>query len=830
MAADARHCVMASALHTPPRHATGPARRPGWLARAAGRLLEAVLRAWCRPQVQGAAGLRGNQRVCYVLRTAAGSEVAMLRVVCAREGLHDPFAPVAGSALPASFCALDRGVGGLFRRYAHVDYAPLLGELFASPAQPPCLLVPVAMFFSRTPGKERSLLRLLFSDHYAATGSLRRLCTILLNRSQILVDFGAGIDSGELASHLPAGRALRRATRLLRERHEAARRAVLGPDLSHWRTLQAAIASAPDVAAARLRADALVREIASDMSYVVIRIFDTFLAWLWQRLYDGIAVDGAGTVRALAQTHALVYAPAHRSHVDYLLLSFVLHGQGLAIPHIAAGVNLDLPLVGALLRRAGAFFMRRSFRDDALYAAVFPEYLHQVHAAGHPVEYFVEGGRSRTGRLLQPRPGLLAASVASVRRGMPRPLAIVPVYIGYERLIEDEAYLRELRGARKRTESLGDVVRARRVLRRRHGRVHVNFGEPLQLDAWLDAARPGWRALDLRADAPGLVPQLGAALLRRINARAAFNARNLVACILLATPNRVITASALVDMLQALLRLLRASPRTAFTLPADDAGTLVARLQAAGLLRRERAGDADDLLSLDADAACLATWYRNNVLHAFVVPASMTAIGIAHAGADVGFLRSRTLGLWPFLAAELSLPWEPAEAGSVVDAWLAALQADGWLQVHGQRVTGPPLQSPQFARSALLARFASPCIERLYVAASVLASPASSHRDDVQLAGACTRLARRLLRLHGHESPEFTNEALFRSVIDLLLAEGFAQRDADGHIAPASMLDVALRDAVPLLGDDFRNALWLSQVEAAAGSAADTAHAPAAGT
>ncbi len=131
-------------------------------------------------------------------------------------------------------------------------------------------------------------------------------------------------------------------------------------------------------------------EIASNMTYPVLRFMDGLLRRLWNRLYDGVDVRGLAAIKPLAEDHTLVYVPCHRSHVDYLLLSYVLYQEGLMPPHIAAGRNLDMPLIGPLLRRGGAFFLRRSFRDNRLYATVFNEYLHRLIARGHPLEYFME--------------------------------------------------------------------------------------------------------------------------------------------------------------------------------------------------------------------------------------------------------------------------------------------------------------------------------------------------------------------------------------------------------------------------------------------------------
>ena len=172
-------------------------------------------------------------------------------------------------------------------------------------------------------------------------------------------------------------------------------------------------------------------EIVSHQSYRVIRFFHVLLTWFWNKLYNGVDLHNINVVKALARTHEIVYVPCHRSHIDYLLLSYVLYHNGLTPPHIAAGKNLNLPLVGPLLRRAGAFFMRRSFRGDPVYKSVFDEYLHQMFVRGYSVEYFIEGGRSRTGRTLTPKTGMLSMTVNSYLRDFSKPICFMPVYFGY---------------------------------------------------------------------------------------------------------------------------------------------------------------------------------------------------------------------------------------------------------------------------------------------------------------------------------------------------------------------------------------------------------------
>src|SRR5690606_21715548 len=161
-----------------------------------------------------------------------------------------------------------------------------------------------------------------------------------------------------------------------------------------------------------------------------------------------------------------------------------------AVPHIAAGINLNIAGVGPFLRRGGAFFIRRSFRGNALYTMVFMRYLGLMMARGHSIEYFIEGGRSRTGRLLQPKTGMLSMTVRSYLRDPRRPVVFLPVYFGYERLVEGKTYIGELSGKPTEKEPIIGMLRALPAMRKPFGKVHGRFGEPIRLDDVLTSFAP----------------------------------------------------------------------------------------------------------------------------------------------------------------------------------------------------------------------------------------------------------------------------------------------------------------------------------------------------
>src|SRR4029079_7973260 len=210
---------------------------------------------------------------------------------------------------------------------------------------------------------------------------------------------------------------------------------------------------------------------------------------IWPRIFQGLDYRGLERVMECVKQHPVVLVPCHRSHFDYLILTYIFHINYLSPPHIAAGINLSFWPMGPLFRGAGAFFIRRTFEDNDLYKMVFRKYLTFLIREGYTQEFFIEGGRTRTGKMLTPRLGMLSAIVNAFVGGVRRDLYLVPISIHYGRIPEEEAYRREVAGEKKEPESLGALLRARSVLTRGYGTVYVSFGDQIFINYTLGSPR-----------------------------------------------------------------------------------------------------------------------------------------------------------------------------------------------------------------------------------------------------------------------------------------------------------------------------------------------------
>jgi glycerol-3-phosphate O-acyltransferase len=393
-----------------------------------------------------------------------------------------------------------------------------------------------------------------------APSRLRKFINFLLNRRRAFVQVGKTIDLVDFLTRHADTRDLDVLASRLRDEvlHALSieERVIKGPALKRSAELREEILAEPGVAQAlatlatelnvpeeriRKEVSGYLKEIAADFSMLTIELTCIVMTLVFNRIYHEIVVDQEGLerVREAGRKAPLVLLPCHRSHIDYLVLSYIFYTNGLIPPHIAAGNNLNFFPVGRIFRRAGAFFIRRSFKDNKGYSLAFREYLKKLVAEGYWVEFFIEGGRSRTGKMLSPKFGVLKVIVDAIRSGAAPDVQFVPVYVGYEHVIEEKAFSRELGGAEKKKENLGALLSATKVLWSKFGRLYLNFGEPISCREALERFEEGLKRRDRYQT--GVVRDLDTLFLRRLGFRVS-DAINRVAMV---TPSALVAASLL---------------------------------------------------------------------------------------------------------------------------------------------------------------------------------------------------------------------------------------------------------------------------------------------
>ncbi len=810
---------------------TGGLRGP-WFWKLLGMLIRPWVALRTEPPAAGSV-MAADKPVVYLLERYGAINAVILEEACRAQGLPAPLRPMPGGYLPKSraVLALSRREGWLFRRPRQKTHSAGLAQVVRAVQASPDLdiqVVPVSIFVGRAPQRESGWFRVLFSENWVVVGRFRRLLSLLLNGRDTIVHFSPVVSLREVvAEGMDAERTVRKASRVMRAHFRRLRAAVIGPDLSHRRTVIDAAMNAEGVRNAVValaskeritleqaegRARSFAWEIAADYSHPTVRSASFLLTAFWNRLYDGIRTHHFDTLKQAAPGHEVIYVPCHRSHIDYLLLSYLLYSNGIVPPHIAAGVNLNLPVIGSLLRKGGAFFLRRSFRANALYSAVFSEYVTQLFQRGVSMEYFIEGGRSRTGRLLEPRAGMLAMTVKSFLRESRRPVVFQPVYIGYERVLEGKSYIGELSGQAKEKESIFGLLKSLKLLRERYGKVTVSFGEPVYLTQLLDDSVGDWRA-SARDEKPewfgAAVATLAERILVNINRAADVNPVNLLSAALLGTPKHAMAEDDLKRQIALSQRLIASVPYSdRVTMTELDPAGVIAYGEKLGVIQRVK-HPLGDVLHSTGDQAVLLSYFRNNVLHLFATPAWVA----------VCFLNNRRLQrvtverlgrfIYPFIQGELFLPWSEDEWVARIDAMIGQFVREGLLECEdeGKVLRRRVGQTDEAFQLRVTANSLLQAFERYYIALALLVKSGPGVLSTGELENQCQLTAQRLSLLHTQAAPEFFDKTLFKGFIATMRERGVLSLDGNAKLSFGDDLVAMAEDSKLILSRELRHSI-----------------------
>lgn len=437
-------------------------------------------------------------------------------------------------------------------------------------------LVPVTLLWSLRPEKVfLSPMDVLFGST-DMPGDARGMVQFLANVGQGALRVSEPISVRgflEKEPDVPEYTRLRRLSYALLRRIERERRASVGPARKEPERLSAEVVRSPKLAAlmddlaggdraARdalvLRAHGILDSLIATPNADMVTALEPLMDRLVNRAFTRVvtSTDELELVREHAKRGTVVFLPSHKSHVDYLILSYVLRKNYLELPVVAAGDNLSFFPVGPILRRGGAFFIRREFRGDRLYAATVDAYVRRLIKDGWALEFFLEGGRSRTGRLLASKLGLLNLVVDAALQETQHPVAFVPVHIGYERTMEDFELALEKAGAPKQRESARSLLAVLDALNDSYGTVTVSFAKPIVLSEHLASLELARGADFTPAKRRSVTTTLAGRVERAIQQTAKVTAGTLVATVLLDMRLRGINLAELAVRTSRLLTIL----------------------------------------------------------------------------------------------------------------------------------------------------------------------------------------------------------------------------------------------------------------------------------
>lgn len=396
---------------------------------------------------------------------------------------------------------------GFQKRFVHAEKDPVHFLLEAQKEMKrPVYLVPLLLIYQKAPEKQHTSLRDIFFGYKEKPGLIRKIALFFRHHRKAFIDFGRPLDLKTYLERQPEDRTMGQLApqvrQMLIESIDMQKRIILGPVMKSRQQIKEIVLKDKEIMRVirntadgngkqlkhlRKKAGSYFDEIAADYNSAYIEFFYSLLTWFWKKTFERIDIrdEEMALLRESARRGPLIYIPSHKSHIDYLAINYVLYLNHMHVPRVAAGKNMAFWPMGYIARKSGAIFIRRTFRGARLYARVFARYIKTLLQEGHPLQFFIEGGRSRSGKLILPKTGFLSILLDAYREGYCEDLIFVTASINYDRIMEEKSYLEELGGKKKKNESILQVFKARHFLNRKFGRVYIRFGQPLSLREYL---------------------------------------------------------------------------------------------------------------------------------------------------------------------------------------------------------------------------------------------------------------------------------------------------------------------------------------------------------
>ena len=527
---------------------------------------------------------------------------------------------------------------GLFNTNPLAKVAPLLDAQNQSAQN--IHIVPLQFLYDKQPEKaEKSFSDLLFGEK-SRPGALRKTFLFFTSlRANPQVKFGTEINLKEFIAAQPESTSATHTEKLYQKIEETLaieHARITGPKLKSKETLINDILNdkafndaasnlghelGESVGSIKDKIKRYLNEIAADVNYSYVQFSYLVLNYVWTHIFDGLVIkhDQLNKIREVAGKNPVVLVPMHRSHIDYLLISHIFYSNNITFPHVCAGINMNFWPVGRIIRKCGGFFIRRRLEGNLLYKESLYAYIKTLMDQGYCMEFFIEGTRSRTGKMLKPKMGVLSQIMRAFVEGKRDDIYFVPIAVNYDQLIEQKSYQSEAAGHEKAREDAGELLKVRKIFNKKYGKVYVEFAEPISLREFL--GRKGLSKNSSLSEIKPEVTEFAYYLTYQMNKVAIVTPIALVATAVLTFGKKHFSFEELLQNINALKRyldykkvtysdLIHYSDRWAYS-------EALQILQTRGFLKEIKTFE-ETFYTLEPQHRSQLDFYKNNILHFFI--------------------------------------------------------------------------------------------------------------------------------------------------------------------------------------------------------------------
>ena len=767
---------------------------------------------------EGSEDIDSNLDIVYALSSDSIIDLVALNEICKRKNFVEPYSQLSNSKLnrliflknPKYIVSEQK-----FQRQKTYNLEEIL-ELKQN-----ITLIPVSISWGNRPDKQQSLFKILFSPSWRPAGSIKKIFKLIVHGRNLIIQFEKGLairnevdlTNSDQKNSLILGRYLRAVFR-------KSKQAMLGPDISHRRTLvqslvknvhvREEINQLSDGNNARKRqlskkAYKYANEICSNLSYPILSVLDSGFSWFWNTRYEGLHTRNLEKIREVSKENSLIYVPCHRSHIDYCALTYLLYENGLMVPQVAAGNNLNLPLVGGILRGGGAVFMRRSFMKNKLYSTVFFEHIRALMTRGNSIEFFPEGGRSRTGLSLPSRPGLLSLIIRSFASLKEQNVKVVPVYIGYEKILEGQSYLSELTGGKKKSESILDPFRVFADFQNYLGNAYLNFSEPIDLDIFLKEHVGDNYKISTPQEKPEWLKdttnKLGESVIRSINNSVAITSTSLFATALLTEPTQALSEDDLKRRISFFLNLIESSTDYKDTwLTQNDPQEIVLKTEKLGFIEPMMIA-SKKVYRPSLDQVATLSFYKNNISHIFILYSLICeSVKFIQQASKEEILKIIEM-IYPIFAKDFHLKNEYLDSHAINSA-IEVLIDKGLLKLdETANISSPREHDPNHEEYIALSNLCEPSLKRFYIAMSVIWNKDKISKEDFK--DECKKIAENQEVIEGWAYPEFSDKAKFDNFLYMMINAKFFREDDEDYLYASKITKRAKKGYEQFFDEEF---------------------------